>query len=242
MLSSEKAHHTGRFSTMSLLLLLLLLLFLPFLQKSLSLLFVQCCRTLQLDDNLIRSINALQVCKLLHYTWRGHRRLHALLGCSTVYCSHSSLQTLCVLLRATFEKKLTDMSFDVIDVVVGFDSAECQMRVSGGDEVSLSLHSVVCGVITRSPANSYQLKFLPPESCGSTEQVFDTGLSWLALSPSLMPSSSLPSHLPCMSLLLPLLCSQPQEPVPASAAHHSHSHRQHQSERHAGVHHDEQRV
>ena len=49
-------------------------------------------------------------------------------------CGHTSesvVQTLCVLLRATFEKKLTDMSFDVIDVVIGFDSAECQMRVSG---------------------------------------------------------------------------------------------------------------
>ena len=31
------------------------------LQKSLSLLFVQCCRTLELDDNVIRNINALQV-------------------------------------------------------------------------------------------------------------------------------------------------------------------------------------
>ncbi|CAI8049221.1 Armadillo-like helical domain-containing protein 3 [Geodia barretti] len=66
------------------------------LKKSLSLLFVQCCTTLQLDDNVIRNINALQ--------------------------------TLCVLLRSTFDKKLSDSSFDVIDVVIGFDSAECQMR------------------------------------------------------------------------------------------------------------------
>ena len=28
-----------------------------------------------------------------------------------------------------FQKKLADMSFDVIDVLIGFDSAECQMRV-----------------------------------------------------------------------------------------------------------------
>ncbi len=41
----------------------------------------------------------------------------------------SSMQTLCALLRAVFQKKLADMSFDVIDVLIGFDSAECQMRV-----------------------------------------------------------------------------------------------------------------
>jgi hypothetical protein len=39
-------------------------------------------------------------------------------------------QTLCTLLRAIFQKKLSDRSFDVIDIMVGFDSAECQMRVS----------------------------------------------------------------------------------------------------------------
>ena len=38
-------------------------------------------------------------------------------------------QTLCALLKATFQKKLSDRSFDVIDIIVGFDSAECQMRV-----------------------------------------------------------------------------------------------------------------
>ena len=41
-----------------------------------------------------------------------------------------TMQTLCALLKAVFQKKLGDsMSFDVIDVLIGFDSAECQMRV-----------------------------------------------------------------------------------------------------------------
>jgi len=41
------------------------------------------------------------------------------------------MQTLCALLKAVFQKKLGDsMNFDVIDVLIGFDSAECQMRVS----------------------------------------------------------------------------------------------------------------
>ena len=46
-----------------------------------------------------------------------------------LYFSYHCLQTLCALLRAIFQKKLADMSFDVIDVLIGFDSAECQMRV-----------------------------------------------------------------------------------------------------------------
>ncbi len=40
------------------------------------------------------------------------------------------VQTLCAMLRAIFQKKFSDRSFDMIDVIVGFDSAECHMRVS----------------------------------------------------------------------------------------------------------------
>ena len=61
--------------------------------------------------------------------------------------THRNVQTLCVLLRATFEKKLTDMSFDVIDVVIGFDSAECQMRVSVTHAPLGHMHSMDCIII-----------------------------------------------------------------------------------------------
>ena len=60
--------------------------------------------------------------------------MHMITTCRCVlhtymYWSSCWLQTLCALLRAVFQKKLADMSFDVIDVLIGFDSAECQMRV-----------------------------------------------------------------------------------------------------------------
>jgi len=76
--------------------------------------FVQACRTLQADDNMIRNINALQVSSLAY----------------NIVIITFITQTLCVLSRAVFRKKLSDSSFDVIDLLVGFDSAECQMRVS----------------------------------------------------------------------------------------------------------------
>ncbi|XP_064382757.1 armadillo-like helical domain-containing protein 3 [Halichondria panicea] len=66
------------------------------LKKVLNQLFIQACRTLQADDNMIRNINALQ--------------------------------TLCVLLNCVFRRRLSESSFDVIDIVIGFDSAETQMR------------------------------------------------------------------------------------------------------------------
>lgn len=69
------------------------------LKKSFNLLFRKCVTVLQVDDNNIRNINALQ--------------------------------TLCVLMRAVFMKKTGDIVFDVIDVLVGIDSAECQMRNLG---------------------------------------------------------------------------------------------------------------
>ena len=49
-----------------------------------------------------------------------------------------------MLLRATFQKKLADISFDVIDVVVGFDSAECQIRVSVSDSKCAYISIYVC--------------------------------------------------------------------------------------------------
>lgn len=60
--------------------------------------------------------------------------MHMISTCQHVFCFSTflivrCLQTLCALLRAIFQKKLVDMSFDVIDVLIGFDSAECQMRV-----------------------------------------------------------------------------------------------------------------
>lgn len=57
-------------------------------------------------------------------------------------------QTLCALLRAIFQKRLSDRSFDVIDIIVGFDSAECQMRVSPQRAVmQLPLPLLVTGVL-----------------------------------------------------------------------------------------------
>ncbi len=35
-----------------------------------------------------------------------------------------------MLLRAVFRKKLSESSFDIIDILIGFDSADTQMRVS----------------------------------------------------------------------------------------------------------------
>lgn len=58
-----------------------------------------------------------------------HSIMHVVSTCTCTCMSHLCLQTLCALLRAIFQKKLADMSFDVIDVLMGFDSAECQMRV-----------------------------------------------------------------------------------------------------------------
>jgi len=54
---------------------------------------------LQIDDNNIRNINALQ--------------------------------TLCALTYAILRKKFTESNFDIIDTLIGFESAECQMQVSG---------------------------------------------------------------------------------------------------------------
>lgn len=65
-------------------------------KRPLNLLFVHCVHTLQVDDNVIRDINALQ--------------------------------TLCALFKAVFQKGMVDLSFDAIDIIVGFDAAECQMR------------------------------------------------------------------------------------------------------------------
>ena len=40
-----------------------------------------------------------------------------------------------------FQKRLGDnMNFDVIDVLIGFDSAECQMRVRGNDHYLSTLY------------------------------------------------------------------------------------------------------
>ena len=58
--------------------------------------------------------------------------MHMITTCQCIFHISKScccLQTLCALLRAVFQKKLADMSFDVIDVLIGFDLAECQMRV-----------------------------------------------------------------------------------------------------------------
>ncbi len=41
------------------------------------------------------------------------------------------LQTLCALMRAVYLKRSSDTSFDVIDILIGFEAAECQMRVRG---------------------------------------------------------------------------------------------------------------
>ena len=38
-----------------------LLLFVIYFQETFNMLFVQCCRALQTDDNMIRNINAMQV-------------------------------------------------------------------------------------------------------------------------------------------------------------------------------------
>jgi len=70
-----------------------------FSQGVLVLLFSQCVHMLQIDDNNIRNINALQ--------------------------------TLCALTYAILRKKFTESNFDIIDTLIGFESAECQMQVSG---------------------------------------------------------------------------------------------------------------
>ncbi|XP_019859282.1 PREDICTED: UPF0668 protein C10orf76 homolog [Amphimedon queenslandica] len=60
-------------------------------------LFIQCCRMLQTDDNMIRNINALQtLCVLVQ----------------SIYCKHSS----------------SDSSIEVVDILIGVDAADCQMR------------------------------------------------------------------------------------------------------------------
>ena len=41
----------------------------------------------------------------------------------------NALQTLCSLIRAASRKKLVDYSFDMLDVLFGFDAAELQMQV-----------------------------------------------------------------------------------------------------------------
>lgn len=67
------------------------------IKGSLNSLFIQCCRVLQSDDNMIRNINALQ--------------------------------TLCVLVQSIYHKhSSSDASFEIVDIVVGIDAAECQMR------------------------------------------------------------------------------------------------------------------
>ncbi|XP_065919439.1 armadillo-like helical domain-containing protein 3 [Dysidea avara] len=66
------------------------------LKGILALLFSQCVHMLQIDDNNIRNINALQ--------------------------------TLCALTYAILRKKFTESNFDIIDTLIGFESAECQMQ------------------------------------------------------------------------------------------------------------------
>jgi hypothetical protein len=38
-------------------------------------------------------------------------------------------QTLCALVQAVFKKKLGDLGFDAINILIGFDAAEAQMQV-----------------------------------------------------------------------------------------------------------------
>ena len=41
----------------------------------------------------------------------------------------NSLQTLCCLIRSVFRKGLRDSSVDILDILIGFDAAECKMQV-----------------------------------------------------------------------------------------------------------------
>ena len=41
----------------------------------------------------------------------------------------NALQTLCALTYAILRKKLTVSNFDMVDTLIGFESAECQMQV-----------------------------------------------------------------------------------------------------------------
>lgn len=41
----------------------------------------------------------------------------------------NALQTLCALTNAILRKKFTESNFDLVDTLIGFESAECQMQV-----------------------------------------------------------------------------------------------------------------
>ena len=41
----------------------------------------------------------------------------------------NALQTLCALTTAVLRKKFTESNFDMVDTLIGFESAECQMQV-----------------------------------------------------------------------------------------------------------------
>ena len=41
----------------------------------------------------------------------------------------NALQTLCALTYAILRKKFNESNFDMVDTLIGFESAECQMQV-----------------------------------------------------------------------------------------------------------------
>ena len=46
----------------------------------------------------------------------------------------NALQTLCALTDAILRKNFTESNFDMVDTLIGFESAECQMQVIGCNE------------------------------------------------------------------------------------------------------------
>ena len=81
------------------------------------------------------------LCRYLIWVWLSY------CGCGLYGCAFTA-QTLCALFRAIFQKRMGDLSFDAIDTIVGFDAAECQMKVRGDwsictDNILLCPHRIL---------------------------------------------------------------------------------------------------